>query len=64
MLPKARATGNLTLRMNALARELLVDDEGRIRAVSIVNRLTKQEEEIRRACSCWAVGRLRARGYC
>jgi choline dehydrogenase-like flavoprotein len=46
MLPKARATGNLTLRMNAVARELLVDDEGRIRAVSIIDRLTKQEEEI------------------
>ena len=46
MLPKARATGNLTLRTNSLAREILVDDEGRIRAVSIVNRLTKEEEEI------------------
>lgn len=47
MLPKARATGNLTLRTNALARELLVDDEGRVRAVSIVDRLTKAEEEIK-----------------
>ena len=47
MLPKARATGNLTLRQNALAREILVDAEGRPRAVSIVDRVTKREEEIR-----------------
>lgn len=47
MLPKARATGNLTLRMNAVAREILVDDEGRARAVSIVDRLTRREEQIK-----------------
>lgn len=46
MLPKARATGNLTLRTNAVAREILVDDEGRARAVSVVDRLTRREEEI------------------
>ncbi len=46
-LPKARATGNLTLRQNALAREILVDSEGLARAVSIVDRVTKQEEEIK-----------------
>ncbi len=47
MLPKAFATGNLTLRMNAVARELLSDSEGRARAVSIIDRLTRREEEIR-----------------
>jgi choline dehydrogenase-like flavoprotein len=47
MLPKARATGNFTLRENAIARELLVDPEGRVRAVSLVDRLTKKEEEAR-----------------
>jgi choline dehydrogenase-like flavoprotein len=47
MLPKAHATGNLTLRTNAVAREILTDDEGRARAVSIVDRITGQEEEIR-----------------
>ena len=35
MFPKARATGNFTLRENALAREILVDKEGLARAVSI-----------------------------
>ncbi|MDQ2839691.1 MAG: GMC family oxidoreductase [Acidobacteriota bacterium] len=47
MLPKARKTGNLTLRQNALARELLLDNNGKIRAVSIVDRNTRHEEEIR-----------------
>lgn len=47
MLPKARATGNFTLRQNAIARELKVDAEGRVRAVSFVDRLTKKEEEVR-----------------
>lgn len=47
LLPKARKTGNLTLRQNVLAREILVDTEGRARAVSIVDRRTRQEEEVR-----------------
>ena len=47
MLPKARATGNFTLRQNSIAREILVDQEGKARGVSIVDRLTKQEEEVR-----------------
>ncbi len=38
MLPKARATGNFTLRTNAVAREILVDREGLARAVSYVDR--------------------------
>ncbi len=47
MLPKARKTGNLTLRQNALAREILVNREGRARAVSVIDRNTKKEEEIK-----------------
>ncbi len=47
MLPKARITGNLTLRQNALAREILVSSDRRARGVSIVDRTTKQEEEVR-----------------
>jgi len=47
MLPKATKTGNLTLRPNSVAREILVDKEGRASGVSIVDRLTKKEEEIR-----------------
>jgi len=46
-LPKAAATGNFTLRQNALAREILVDREGRARAVSFVDTITKSTEEIK-----------------
>ncbi len=47
MLPKARRTGNLTLRQNSIAREILVNDEGLARSVSIIDRNTRKEEEIR-----------------
>ncbi|HEX4769598.1 MAG TPA: GMC family oxidoreductase [Bryobacteraceae bacterium] len=47
MLPKAVKTGNLTLRSNAVAREILVDTDGRARGVSIVDRSTRKEEEVR-----------------
>ena len=46
MLPKARKTGNLTLRQNALAREILIDKAGLARGVSVIDRLTGMEEEI------------------
>jgi choline dehydrogenase-like flavoprotein len=46
MLPKAEATGNFTLRQNAIAREILVDREGKARAVSFVDRLTRKEDEV------------------
>jgi len=46
MLPKARRTGNLTLRQNALAREILADRSGLARGVSIIDRATGREEEI------------------
>lgn len=63
VLPLAKKTGNLTIRQNALARELLVGDEGRVRAVSIVDRMTREEEEIRAAvfvvcCSTFETARL------
>lgn len=46
MLPKARKTGNFTLMTNKLAREILLDREGRVRAVSVVDAVTRREEEI------------------
>ena len=46
-LPKAAATGNFTLRQNALAREILVDREGRARAVSFVDTATGKTEEVK-----------------
>ena len=47
MLPKARRTGNLTLRQNALAREILLDEQGLARGVSFIDRHTRKEEEVR-----------------
>ncbi len=63
MLPKARKTGNLTLRQNALAREILVNRNGLARAVSIVDRKTRHEEEIKArvfvtCCATVETGRL------
>jgi choline dehydrogenase-like flavoprotein len=46
LLPRALATGRLTLRTNALVRQLLVDDDGLVRAASVVDRVTKRDEEI------------------
>jgi choline dehydrogenase-like flavoprotein len=47
LLPPALATGRLTLRKNALARQLLVGTDGLVRAAAVVDRKTKGEEEIR-----------------
>lgn len=47
MIPKAERTGNFTLLSNKMARELRVDREGRVRAVSVIDAVTKNEEEIR-----------------
>jgi choline dehydrogenase-like flavoprotein len=47
MLPKARKTGNFSLLQNQLAREILVDDEGRAKAVSVIDTVTRQEQQIR-----------------
>jgi choline dehydrogenase-like flavoprotein len=46
MLPKARLTGNFTLLSVRIARELKVNQKGRVRAVSIINAETRQEKEI------------------
>ena len=45
-LPAAEKTGKLDLRENAIAKNLLVDENGRARGVVYVDRLTKQETEV------------------
>ena len=47
LLPRALATGRLTLRTSSLVRQLLLDTEGQVRAAAVVNRKTRQEEEVR-----------------
>ena len=46
LLPAAQATGNLELRTDALAREVLVDRDGRARGVAYLDRTTRQEVEV------------------
>jgi len=45
-LPAAAKTGKMTLRPNAIVREIIVDtDSGKARGVRVVNQLTKQDYE-------------------
>ncbi|MGH9835689.1 MAG: GMC family oxidoreductase [Blastocatellia bacterium] len=46
VIPEAMATGKLTLRLNAPARKILVDKDGLVSGVSIIDRATGKEEEI------------------
>lgn len=46
VIPEAMATGKLTLRLNALARKILINKDGLISGVSIIDRKTRREEEI------------------
>ena len=46
-LPAAMKTGRMTLRPNSVVREVLVDENGKARGVSIVDRLTKKDFEVR-----------------
>lgn len=45
-LPDAYASGNLDMRTNALAREILVDSDGNAKGVAYIDRLTRQEVEV------------------
>jgi choline dehydrogenase-like flavoprotein len=45
-LPEAEKSGNLELRTNALAKNILVDENGRASGVAYVDRQTKQEVEV------------------
>jgi choline dehydrogenase-like flavoprotein len=46
VIPEAMATGKLTLRLNSLARKILVDKDGLVSGVSVVDRGAGREEEI------------------
>ena len=46
LLPSAEATGNLELRTNAIAKNILVDDRGQATGVAYVDRNTKNELEV------------------
>ncbi len=46
LLPEARASGHLTLKTNAVAREILVNDQGLASGVAYVDRHTHQEVDV------------------
>lgn len=47
LIPPARATGRFTLITNAMAREILVDQNGKASAVSYVDKMTRSEQQVR-----------------
>jgi choline dehydrogenase-like flavoprotein len=62
-LPRAEATGNLELRTNALAKNILVDENGMASGVAYIDRTTGQEVEVRSrvvvvAASCLESARI------
>jgi len=46
VIPDAMATGKLTLRLNALAREIKLGKDGLVSGVSFIDRVSGKEEEI------------------
>lgn len=47
LIPPALATDRLTLITNAMAREILVNDEGKATGVSYIDKTTKTEQQVR-----------------
>ncbi len=47
LIPPAQKTGNLEIRCNAMAREVLVDKEGLATGVSYIDKKTRQEVQVR-----------------
>jgi choline dehydrogenase-like flavoprotein len=59
----ALKTGRVTLITNAMARELITDDEGKVKAVSYIDKTTRTEKQVRcrtvvLAASCCESARL------
>ena len=47
MIFPAMKTGKLKIVTGAMARELLVDDSGKVKAISYVDKATRTEKQIR-----------------
>ncbi len=58
LIPKALATGHLTLLTNAMAREILTDGSGRCTGVSYVDRRSRREYQMRARAVVVAGGAL------
>lgn len=46
LIPPAQATGRLTLITNAMAREIIVGQDGRAKAVTYIDRTTRTEKQV------------------
>jgi choline dehydrogenase-like flavoprotein len=46
MLPKAQATGRFTLITNAMAREVVVNNDGKAQAVVYIDKITRSEKQV------------------
>ena len=46
LLPPAKATGRLNLLTDAMAREILLDQHGKARSVSYIDRITRTERQV------------------
>jgi hypothetical protein len=46
LLPPAKATGRLTLLTNAMAREIVLDELGRAKSVSYIDRISRTEQRV------------------
>ena len=46
LIPPAQATGRLTLIANAMAREIVVGEDGKAAAISYVDRVTREEKRV------------------
>jgi choline dehydrogenase-like flavoprotein len=46
LIPKALATGHLTIISNAMAREIVVGRDGKVRAVSYVDKTTRTDQQV------------------
>lgn len=47
LIPPAMATGNLEVRCNAMAREVLAGEDGLAKAVSYIDKKTRREQQVR-----------------
>jgi choline dehydrogenase-like flavoprotein len=46
MLPKAQATGRFTLITNAMAREVVINNDGKAQAVVYIDKITRSEKQV------------------
>jgi choline dehydrogenase-like flavoprotein len=46
MLPKAQATGRFTLITNAMAREVVINSDGKAQAVVYIDKITRSEKQV------------------